>query len=293
MTDTDPGAASNAGPLAVICGGGSLPYVVARAAQQQGRRVVLFPLRGSADSQAVAPFDHHWIVAGKFGQFRKLARSEGCCDVVMIGSVLRPALRDLRFDFAMLRVLPRLIRTFRSGDNSLLSGIAQMFQEHGLRVVGAHEIAPEILMPPGPLAGRQPTDSERADIALALALLRATGPFDVGQAAIVADQRVLALEAAEGTDRMLARFAELRQSGQVRVRPGSGVLVKAPKPAQDRRLDLPSIGPRTVEGAAKAGLAGIAVMAGSTIVAEPEGIVAAADRASLFVVGVPADETGK
>lgn len=291
MTDTDPGAALNASPLAVICGGGSLPYAVARAAQQQGRRVVLFPLRGSADPQAVTAFDHHWIVTGKYGQFRRLARSEGCRDVVMIGNVLRPALRDVRFDLATLLLLPRMVRTFRSGDNSLLSEIAKLFEEHGLRVIGAHEIAPEILIPPGPLAGRLPNESERADIALALALLRATGPFDVGQAAIVADQRVLALEAAEGTDRMLTRFAELRQSGQVRVRPGSGVLVKAPKPAQDRRLDLPSIGPKTVEGAVKAGLAGIAVVAGSTVVAEPDLIAAAADRAGLFVVGLPADES--
>ena len=130
-----------------------------------------------------------------------------------------------------------------------------------------------------------------ATLKQALALLRATGPFDVGQAAVISDNRVLAIEAAEGTDQMLARLAELRSAGQIHAREGAGVLVKAPKAGQDRRFDLPSIGPRTVEGVARAGLAGIAVLAGSTVVAEPDRIAQAADRADVFVVGVSADET--
>src|SRR5262249_39056839 len=130
----------------------------------------------------------------------------------------------------------------------------------------------------------RPNDRDRADIAKGLALLNAASPFDVGQAVVVADARVLAIEAAEGTDRMLARIAELRQSG--RIASGRGVLVKAAKRNQGRRVDLPSMGPQTVEGAAQAGLAGIAVVAGSTILAEPAQIVATADRAGLFVLGV-------
>ena len=137
------------------------------------------------------------------------------------------------------------------------------------------------------MGSRQPSEIDRLDIQRGLALLHATGPFDVGQAAVVSDNRVLAIEAAEGTDQMLERLAELRgkrpASGPGKAR---GVLVKAPKPAQDRRIDLPSIGPRTVEGVARAGLAGIAVVAGSTIVAEPDRIAAVADNADVFVVGV-------
>jgi DUF1009 family protein len=143
------------------------------------------------------------------------------------------------------------------------------------------------------LLGRErPSDRDQTDIATGLALLNATSPFDVGQAVIVADARVLAIEAAEGTDNMLARIAELRQSGRIAGASGRGVLVKAAKRGQDQRIDLPSIGPRTVEGAARAGLAGIAVVAGSTIVAEPDRIAAAADRERLFVVGVR-DETAE
>ena len=132
----------------------------------------------------------------------------------------------------------------------------------------------------------QPTVRDHADVAFGLEYLRATGAFDVGQAVVVAERHILAVEAAEGTDGMLARVAELRASGRIRAPAGTGVLVKAAKPAQDRRFDLPSIGPRTVEGVVRAGLAGLAVVAGETIVAEPEQTVVAADKAAIFVVGV-------
>jgi DUF1009 family protein len=118
--------------------------------------------------------------------------------------------------------------------------------------------------------------------------LRAAGPFDVGQAVVVAGKHVLAVEAIEGTDQMLARVADLRANGRLRALAGPGVLVKAPKVGQDRRFDLPSIGPQTVEGVARAGLAGIAVLAGAAVIAEPGRLVRAADRANIFVVGVSA-----
>jgi DUF1009 family protein len=130
------------------------------------------------------------------------------------------------------------------------------------------------------------------DIARGFALLAAMSAFDVGQAAIVAGRRVLAVEAAEGTDAMLDRVAAMRESRRIVLPAGSGVLVKAPKRRQDRRFDLPSIGPGTVTRAAAAGLAGIAVIAGATIVAEPQRLVEEADRAGLFVVGCPDTETG-
>src|SRR6185369_4600968 len=129
-------------------------------------------------------------------------------------------------------------------------------------------------------------DSE--DIKFGLEYLHATGAFDVGQAVVVAGKRVLAVEAAEGTDQMLTRVAEMRANGRVRTPSGVGVLVKAPKPTQDRRFDLPSIGPQTVENIVRAGLAGIAVAAGETIVAEPARLAQAADRGRVFVVGISA-----
>ncbi len=153
-------------------------------------------------------------------------------------------------------------------------------------MIGLHDVAPEIFVPEGVLGRCQPSERDRCDIAQALKVIAALGPFDVGQGAIVANNHVLAVEASEGTDNMLVRIAELRHQGRVTTSPGVGVLVKAPKPGQDRRFDLPSIGPRTIENAARAGLAGIAVAAGSTIIAEPAQVSALADRERMFFIGV-------
>jgi hypothetical protein len=248
--------------------------------------VVLFAIRGWADPQRVARYPHHWADFGQFGRFCRLARGEGCRDVVFIGSLVRPAIWQIRPDFKTLRLLPRIFGLFRGGDDHLLKGVAAVFEEHGFRLVGAHQIAPEILMPEGALGREHPGVRDHADIAKGIALLDAISPFDVGQAVVVADARVLATEAAEGTDQMLARVADLRRSRRIAAPSGRGVLVKAAKRNQDRRVDLPSIGPRTVEGVARAGLAGIAVIAGSTVIAEADRIAEVADRERLFVVGI-------
>ncbi len=279
------------GPLALICGGGTLPLAVADIVASRGRKVVLFALRGAAEGTAVERFPHHWIYIGQIGKFLRLARAAGCRDVVFIGSLVRPSLWQVHPDLKGLSILPRVLAAFRGGDNHLLSGMGKLLEEEGFRLLGAHEVAPEILVPEGTLGHVQASDRDRADIALGFDYLRATGPFDVGQAVVVAGKHVLAVEAAEGTDQMLARIAELRANGRVRAPSGSGVLVKAPKRGQDLRYDMPSIGPQTIEGVARAGLAGIAVVAGATIIAEPERLVAAADRAKLFVVGTPAGTT--
>jgi UDP-2,3-diacylglucosamine hydrolase len=285
-----PFAPAQNGPLAIICGGGALPYAVATAAAE-GRRVVLFPLRGWADPARVAAFPHHWIALGQFGRFIRLAKSEGCRDVVWIGSLVRPAIRQIRLDLTTLRLLPRIVGAFRGGDNHLLSSLGRSFEDHGFRMLGAHQVAPSLLVPIGAMTRNQPGDRDRADIKLGLAILEAIGSFDIGQAVVVADQRGLAVEGAEGTDGLLARVADMRDSGRIHAAAATGVLVKAPKPKQDRRFDLPVIGPRTVEGAIRAGLAGIAVVAGSAMVAEADRLAVLADRSGLFVVGARNDGT--
>jgi UDP-2,3-diacylglucosamine hydrolase len=279
-------------PLALICGGGSLPMAVADSAAARGRKVVLFLLRGVADPVLAARFPHHWLYLGQAGKFKRLAQADGCRDIVFIGSLVRPALWQVHFDLWTLLRIPTFVGAFRGGDDHLLSHIGRNFERYGFHLLGAHEVAPDILMPEGTLGRAQPSENDRADIALGLDYLRAAGPFDVGQAVVVAGRHVLAVEAVEGTDHMLARVAEMRTNGRLRAPAGSGVLVKAPKPQQDRRFDLPTVGPHTVEGVAIAGLAGMAVVAGSSIIAEPERLVAAADRANVFVVGVPAVPPG-
>jgi UDP-2,3-diacylglucosamine hydrolase len=276
------------GPLAIICGAGTLPFAVADAVRERGREVVMFALRGWADPQRVAGYRHHWGALGQFGWVCRQARAEGCRDIVFIGTIARPPMWRLRFDWGTLRILPSVAAAYRGGDNHLLSGVARAFEQQGFRLVGAHEVAPEILMPAGVVSKRQPNAQDRADMAQALRLLEAIGKFDIGQAAVVAGNHVLAIEGVEGTDKVLERVAELRTR---QIGGTGGVLVKAPKPGQDWRFDLPSIGPQTIEGVARAGLAGVAVLARASIVAEPQRVAALADAADVFVAGVNADGT--
>lgn len=296
-TPSDPRLAANASrgepsagrSIALICGGGAFPGAVAEAIAQRGLRPVMFAIRGWADPKVVERRAHHWIALGQSGRFLRLARGEQCHEGLFIGTLLRPPISKIRLDWHTVLLMPRIVRTFRGGDDRLLSGIARLLEEEGVRIIGVADVAPEIVVPEGVLGRHQPSVRDRADIARALQMIAALGPFDVGQAAVVAHNHVLAVEAAEGTDNMLNRLVELRAQRRVTTAPGTGVLVKAPKPGQDRRFDLPAIGPQTVASAARAGLGGIAVAAGSAIIAEPAEMIAAADRAGLFLVGVTGD----
>lgn len=272
-------------PIGIICGGGSIPIAVARAVEARGGKVMLFPLKGFADP-GVERFPHEWMHLGAVGTLVAAMRDAGCKEIVMIGALVRPRPWHVRFDLTTAMLVPRLLPLFRGGDDRLLTGVAKLLEERGFRLVGAHEVAPEILMPAGPAGRHRPKASDQEDIRFGFSLLRAIGPFDVGQAAAVANLHTLAVEAAEGTAAMLARLAEMRKNGRLKLPARAGVLVKAAKPGQDRRFDLPAIGPDTVAQAKAAGLAGIAVEAGSTVVADAAALVRAADKAGIFVVGV-------
>jgi DUF1009 family protein len=284
------GRSGGDGALAIICGGGPFPFAVADAALRRGRKVVLFALRGWTDPVAVARYSHYWLGLPQFGRFQRLARQENCREVVLIGTMLRPKLSQLRPDFAALRYLPHVAYLLRGGDDHLLSGIGRVFERHGFRLRGAHEVAPEILLPAGTLGRVRPRERDLADVARGVSLIAAMGPYDVGQAVVVADNYVLAVEAAEGTDRMLARVAELRRARRIPLVRNSGVLIKGPKPGQDRRFDLPSVGTHTIRGAAEAGLAGVAVEAQGAITADLQELIAAADATGLFLVGIAAGD---
>ena len=275
-------------PVGLIAGGGALPFAVADSLAARGVASVLFALRGACDAQKVERFRHHWISVGQLGRATKLFRAEGCRDLVFIGTLNRPALSEIRLDWGTLRVVRQVWAAFRGGDDHLLSGIGRILEQDGFRMVGIRDVAPDLLMPQGCLTRAAPDAQANADIARGYEVLRALGPFDIGQAVVVIDGHVVGVEDIEGTDGLLARIARLREQGRIRTATGRGVLVKAPKSGQDLRFDLPTIGPRTLEGARNAGLAGIAVAAAATQVVEPQAVIAAADAAGLFVTGVPA-----
>jgi DUF1009 family protein len=281
-------APDHAPPVGLIAAGGAMPFAVADSLVRRGITPVLFAIRGACDAKQAERFRHHWIALGQIGRAIRLFREEGCRDLIFIGSLVRPALSEVRLDLTTLRAIGKIWASFRGGDDHLLSGIGRIFEAQGFRMVGIKDVAPDLLMPEGAMTGKVPDERAGADIARGREVLRALGSFDIGQAAVVVDGHVVAIEDIEGTDALLARIARLRAEGRIRSPRGRGVLVKAPKAGQDLRYDLPTIGPRTVEGAASAELAGIAVAAGNTIVADPQAMIAAADRAGLFITGIVA-----
>lgn len=275
-------------PIGLIAAGGVLPFAVADSLVARNISPVFFALRGICDPVQVTRFRHHWISIGQLGRLAKLLRAENCSDLVFIGALVRPGLSEIRLDWKTMRAMPSVLKAFRGGDDHLLSSVGRILEKDGFRMVGIKDVAPDLLMPQGCLTRAAPDPGANADIVRGREVLQALSPFDIGQAAIVVDGHVLGVEDIEGTDGLLARVARLRAEGRIRAKAGRGVLVKTPKSGQDLRFDLPTLGARTIEGAAAAQLAGIAVVAGNTLVAEPQTMVEAADKAGLFVLGLPA-----
>lgn len=278
-------------PVAIVCGGGGFPLAVADAARRAGREVFLVGLHGAADPD-IAAFPHIWLKLGEFGKlFRALAERD-IRSLAIVGNLTRPDFSDLRLDFGGVKRLPDIARILRGGDDHALRGVVRFFEDEGFAVLGAHELAPALLIGEGLVTRRAPDEAAREDIAMGFSLGAALSPFDCGQAVIVAGRRVVAVEAAEGTDAMIQRVGQLRASGKLRLKGRAGVLVKAPKRGQDLRVDLPAIGPRTIAAAAEAELAGVALAAGGVLVLERAALAAEADRSGLFLVGVPPRPTG-
>jgi lipid-A-disaccharide synthase len=267
-------------PVGILAGGGGLPLEAADAIRRSGRSVHVVAIAGEADP-AIAGLPHTWVNWGGIGAMLRAFRDAECTEIVIIGGVRRPDLVKVRPDAGFFLSLPLLLRLMSGGDDSVLRRVVQFFERKGFKVRGVHEVAPALLAAAGPLAG-QPSEADWRDIKVGLAMIEALGPADVGQAVVVASGRPIAIEAAEGTDGILQRVGDLRRRGQAG---NGGVLVKAAKPGQELRVDLPVIGPKTVEHAASAGLAGIAVVAGAVLLAERHLVHAAAERRGLFLFG--------
>lgn len=265
--------------LGIIAGGGTLPAQVAAAARAAGRAVFVVGLEGFADPAVLAPFPHRMLRMGAASRILGALREHCCRDLVMIGPVRRPSLLHLRPDAEGARLLARLGMAAFKGDDGLLAAVIRLLEEEGFKVIGAHEVLRGLLASAGVMGRIAPDAQALADIARGVAVARVLGAADVGQACVVQQGLVLAVEAIEGTDAMLERCTTLRRDG-----PG-GVLVKLAKPNQERRADLPTVGPRTVRNAVRAGLRGLAFEAGSTILARREALVAEADAAGLFLYG--------
>jgi len=254
---------------------------VASACRAEGRPAHLLALSGHADPEVIAaaglPVD--WIRLGEAGSGFDHLRRAGVGEVVMVGPVRRPSLAELAPDWRTARFFAR-VGLKALGDDGLLRAVVGEIESEGFHVVGVDHVLAGCLAVEGLYAGPAPDAQAEADIARGIAVARALGAVDVGQSVVVQQGLVLGVEAIEGTDQLLARCGGLAREGL------GGVLVKLKKPGQDRRVDLPTIGPRTVEAAAAAGLRGIAVEAGGALVLGRAPVAAAATRLGLFVVGL-------
>lgn len=271
--------------LGLIAGGGELPIRLARQCQAAGRPLFVIRLKGMADP-ALEAFDGLDAGIAEFGKGFAALKAAGVEAICLAGVVKRPDFAALKPDWRGVKALPGAIAAARKGDDALLRFLLGEFEAEGFHVEGAHEVAAGMTLAQGPLGRVQPGPGHLLDMHKAFHVAGEIGRLDVGQGAVACEGLVLAVEAQEGTDAMLERCAGLPQTLRGSPDARRGVLAKRPKPIQEQRVDLPAIGVATVQGAAKAGLAGIVGEAGKTLVMDHDAVAQAADELGLFVYGL-------
>ena len=266
-------------PLGIVAGSGSLPEALIESCRKTGRPVFVLALKGQADPSILKGGNGQFVRLGAVGQAIRLCRQAGVKDIVFIGGVRRPSLAEIRPDWKAVRMLFRV--GFRLlGDDNLLKIILSEAEKQGFHVCGIDSVMPELLATEGIYGRVKPDKSDRADVTQGIRVAKLLGQADVGQAVIVQHGLVLAVEGIEGTAALIKRTGALKRKG------GGGVVVKVAKPQQDRRVDLPTIGPGTVQAVFDAGLKGIAVESGSALIAEADKMIELANKLGIFVVGV-------
>ena len=271
--------------LGIIAGGGALPARLASAAQTAGRAVFVVKLDRHADDPELDQYPGITARLGAAAKILDAMRDNACQDVVLAGKVARPSFTAIRPDWRAAKLLMK-VGMKALGDDGLLRLVGQELEREGFRLVGAHEILTDLAVSEGVLGTIKPDDQALSDARHGLRVARILGQADVGQGCVVQQGLVLALEAIEGTDEMVRRSANYRRDGV------GGVLVKSSKPQQDKRLDLPAIGLTTVEEAHKAGLRGIALLAGGTMIIDRSAVIERADRLGMFVIGIRPEHDG-
>ena len=270
--------------LGILACAGPLPIEIAEAAARQGRAVHIVAIDGFAGEE-VGRYSHERVSLGQVGRILDSFRRAKVGEIVIAGAMKRPDLLKLKIDWGFIRNIPTVLTLTKGGDDSVLRRIVSFFEAQGLKVVGAGDVAPGLLAPSGTLSRQQPGAEDLRAIARGAALIGALGPFDIGQAVVVREDGIIAIEGVRGTDAMLR---DLGRNGSGAGLADGAVLVKLAKPGQEMRIDLPTIGPETVKMARSAGLAGIAVGARGAIVLERSRVMDEADAAGIFVTGIDA-----
>lgn len=273
--------------LGIIAGGGSIPKKLIDFCRENGRDYFVLAIEGNADKNLIdESIPHQWIRIGQAGTGFKRFHEEKVEDVVMIGTIRRPSFFDLVPDFRTAAFFAK-IGMKSIGDDGILRALVKEIESEGMLVKGVHEVLPEILVKEGVMGKHKPDKQAMEDIKRGIEVAETLGRLDVGQAVVVQQGLVLGVEGIEGTDELIRRCGEYRRKGD------GGVLVKLRKPQQDMRIDLPTIGPRSVYRAKESGLRGIAVHAGNGLIVDEEETIKAADKEGLFIIGVNPGEFAK
>ncbi len=273
--------------LGIIAGGGSIPKKLIDFCKENGRDYFVLAIEGNADKNLIdESIPHQWIRIGQAGTGFKRFHEEKVEDVVMIGTIRRPSFFDLVPDFRTAAFFAK-IGMKSIGDDGILRALVKEIESEGMLVKGVHEVLPEILVKEGIMGKHKPDKQAIEDIKRGIEVAETLGRLDVGQAVVVQQGLVLGVEGIEGTDELIRRCGEYRRKGD------GGVLVKLRKPQQDMRIDLPTIGPRSVYRAKESGLRGIAVHAGNGLIVDEEETIKAADKEGLFIIGVNPSEFAK
>lgn len=259
--------------LAILSGSGELPKRLASLRED----AVLISFSGVPHDLNNASQEHAFE---KMGRLFKALKDQGVTEVVMAGAMSRPPLDPAEFDPVMVGLAPRLIAAMQGGDDALLRLVIAIFEEQGFKVRGAHEIDPSLTARAGVLSGAALSDVCERDADQAIKLLNTLGPLDIGQGVVVENGLCLGIETLQGTDALLDFVASTKAS----LRKGEGVFVKAPKLGQDLRVDMPTIGPNTIDAVVRAGLSGIIIAANSVIIIDKEQTFAQANALGITLI---------
>jgi len=282
----------NQGRLAIVAGSGGLPLDVAHAARRRSDEPYIFAIKGESTADW-SDFDHIDLSIGDIAGFKRISSEKQIDRIVLSGGVrVRPAWNEFRLNLGTIWRLPKLVRTLmHGGDNLVLTTAIGLLEGDGRRVIGAQDIAPGLVAELGPLGRHAPDRQAEIDIRISIRAARLLGELDIGQGVIAVGGRVVALEGPEGTDSMIGRINELRTRERISPK-RPGVLVKLCKPSQDLRVDLPSAGLSTIRNSHDAGLSGIALEAGRSLLLDRQEVIDFADSHGMFVAGIDPDAYG-
>ena len=269
--------------LGMIAGGGMMPVEIIKHCQQTGREIFVVGIEPYADEEALKDVPHIFAKIGEAGKMLKALAKNNVRDVVLAGGIKRPSFKELVPDWEGAKIMAKLAIKKMSDDN-MFRAVIDEIERRGLKVVGIEEVVPGMMFSEGVYGKLKPTAEDMDDIRRGIKVSKALGAVDVGQACVVQEGMVLAVEAIEGTDMMLARAASVKKKGK------APVMVKALKPGQDLRVDLPAIGLQTIEQLKKYGIKGIAVEAGGILLIEREAVIKMANEAGIFIIGMKIDD---